>query len=76
MIDWLYTGPLSPIRDLASEVDGYPEILAGRVVRVELGDGGRYARIELRGKDGVPRMRREANEARREAALVLGRPAS
>ena len=53
MTEWLYTGPLEPVRDLAAEVDGYPEILAGRVARVELGAGGRYARITVRGKDGV-----------------------
>ena len=50
MIEWLHAGPLEPVRDIAAEVDGYPEILAGRVVAVELGAGGRYARIALRGR--------------------------
>jgi hypothetical protein len=48
--EWLYIGPISPVPDLEAEVDGYPAALAGRVVSVELGEGGGYARITRRGR--------------------------
>lgn len=49
--DWLYTGPLVrlPADLLEAETQDYPATLRERVARVELGDGGRYARITLQG---------------------------
>lgn len=48
---WLWSGRLERMtaKEQAAETQDYPATLRERVARVELGDGGRYARITLQG---------------------------
>lgn len=52
---WLYTGPLRALtaEALVTEVADYPETIRGRVIAVQLGDDGRYARVTLAPKEAT-----------------------
>ena len=50
---WLWSGRLERMtaEGQAAETQDYPDTLRERVARVELGDGGRYARITIGGRN-------------------------
>ena len=53
--EWLFAGPLHRLsaEGLVTEVEDYPETIRGRVIAVQLGDDGRYARVTLAPKEAT-----------------------